>query len=156
MPIHEQIYLEMLKYDIVVTTPHFLAVSDDPSLLEMTFPRLDHLRQKRLANRGAALFDLIVFDEAQHSPAATWRAIRSALAEKSTKVLFTTAARYRSDRQPLDYDCATREFSWVDGLLAQPDPCIKDLCFLELKGGSVGACYLFCLFTAATASHGRP
>ena len=138
----EQIYEKMVGADIVITTARFLA---DESPLEMTSPRLDYLRELKLANHGGPLFDLIVFDEAQRTPAITWRAIRSALAGPNTKILFTTSARYRSHRQPLDYDCAAAEFRWVDGLLVR-DPCIKDLCFLELQGGTVRALVCSTLF----------
>lgn len=73
---------DLLRFDVVIGTPNVLS----PAIAGVAAPPDD-------------LFDLIVFDEAHHTPAQTYGAILSAF-PVARAVLFT-ATPFRRDRQPL-------------------------------------------------------
>lgn len=72
---------ELKEYDVVVTTPNSAEVGDWYS-----YPALD-------------LFDLILIDEAHHSPAHTWDAILRQF--KSQKKILFTATPFRRDQKEI-------------------------------------------------------
>lgn len=71
--------------DVVVTTP----MGSSPALEEIPHPPND-------------LFDLLLIDEAHHSPANTWRALMQAF--PSARQILFTATPFRRDRQQLPGD----------------------------------------------------
>ncbi|ODA29731.1 DEAD/DEAH box helicase [Planctopirus hydrillae] len=71
--------------DVVVTTP----MGSSPALDEIPHPPND-------------LFDLLLIDEAHHSPAKTWRALMQAF--PSARQILFTATPFRRDRQQLPGD----------------------------------------------------
>jgi len=69
-------------FDVVVATPHSIS----PSMADVPAPPHD-------------LFDLVLLDEAHHTPAQTWHAVMAAF-PNARKVLFT-ATPYRRDRKEI-------------------------------------------------------
>lgn len=113
--------------DIVLATAHYLNWGHKGKK-----ERLDAFLAHNAAHPSAPLFDLIVFDEAHHTPAKGWRAVRKAIAvEGKTKILHTTATPFRSDMQKIDFDTSGPTVSLIDGLLAK-ERFVKDVCFMEV------------------------
>jgi superfamily II DNA or RNA helicase len=92
----------MRKYDVVVCTPQ----SASPAIEGIPNPPKD-------------LFDIVLVDEAQHSPAPTWDRLMAAFAG-ARQVLFT-ATPFRLDRKEIKarqvYSFSVRE-AWKDGIYA--------------------------------------
>jgi hypothetical protein len=128
----------MLQHDIVITTAAYMAYSRDRRR-----PRLDAIQYYNRLGTERPLLDLIVFDEAHHTPAGTWRDILDKCGSSGhTKVLHTTATPFRADCQRIERDADVPAFSLINGLhMVEEDaggqaafaPCVKDLCFLEIE-----------------------
>lgn len=73
---------ELRAYDVVVTTPHSIS----PALKGVLQPPAD-------------LFDLLLIDEAHHSPAKTWQAVLDAF-PRAKRALFT-ATPFRRDKKQI-------------------------------------------------------
>lgn len=70
------------QYDVVIATPYCIS----PAVSSVKGPPKD-------------LFDLLIFDEAHHTPAPTWMALLDGL--QSCRCAMLTATPYRRDRDPL-------------------------------------------------------
>jgi superfamily II DNA or RNA helicase len=75
-------WTSLAKFDVVIGTPNTVS----PAIREIAQPPED-------------LFDLLLIDEAHHSPAKTWREMINAF-PKATRILFT-ATPFRLDRREL-------------------------------------------------------
>src|SRR6185369_6941144 len=78
----EEGWNELASYDVVVGTPNCVS----PAYEDVAKPPED-------------FFDLILLDEAQHSPARTWNEILKAF--PAAKKLLVTATPFRRDRQEI-------------------------------------------------------
>lgn len=116
-----------LEADIVIAKASYLNYSHGTKNYVRLKAFSDHY-----ARTGSPLFDLIVFDEAHHTPAKTWLRVKKAVhIAGRNKVLHTTATPLRTDNQRIDCDRKATVVSLIDGLLYK-EPFVKDLCFLEI------------------------
>lgn len=123
----------ILEHDIVLTTVNWLTRG---GLANM--PRLKHIHA--FGMKHGRIFDLIVFDEAHHTRAPTWQAVRNLAGVQDNrpgvpalKILNTTATQFLANGQRIYHDARTQTFTLLDGLAANP-PYVKELCYLEIQG----------------------
>jgi len=87
-------WASLQEFDVVVSTPNCISPA-----------------YEEIANPPPDFFDLVLFDEAHHAPAKTWKAIVSAFPH-AKKVHFT-ATPFRSDRKEIEgtivYEFSVRE-----------------------------------------------
>jgi hypothetical protein len=124
----DDILVRMMKeHDVTVVTQQML-VAGKGHVGDHTHD--DH-RCKAIAAFGAdpPLFDLIIMDEAHHTPAPTWKRMLDLLPEVRT--LGLTATPFRTDNQTPPHDKKLAEFNVLDGVQADPPTC-KNVVFLEV------------------------